>query len=311
MTSETIKKIATVTYTATAAGIVARFYAGEQSPETFTREHLYKTRAAAEKAGKRFIAKMNNPVEQIPAKVIKRAGKYREMITAAEKAIDNGEPGSLKLSISPANAKMGPVPSVSLMPICTCPLPAWYTCGVYCYAAAMADNTARGNIAKAYARNTAILKKRPDIYWAAVRNTIAGSRFFRFHVAGDCPNMDYIREVFRAAVDFPKCDILIFTKRFNDFNSVIHEHGGKVPENLHIMYSGGPGIEFNNPYNIPVAMFIPAGKETPEEYAACGGCCYDCGCRGCGCWNLNPGQILALNEHGNGHKRTNKGSETK
>jgi len=238
---------------------------------------------------------------KISDKVKARGKRYADKVKAAKAAILAGEPGADRVTISAGNDKMGAVKSVSLMPLTTCPFRAWGTCGNYCYACAMADNGARKNVAASYARNTAVWLADPGKYWAAVRAAVAGSRFFRFHVAGDIPTADYCAEMFRTAADFPKCDILVFTKQFEIVNAEIAARGGSIPANLHIMFSGGPEIDMKNPYNIPVALFIPYGETAPENAKVCGGNCLECGCRGVGCWQLAAGDILALHEHGNGH----------
>lgn len=241
---------------------------------------------------------------EITDKVRRREARYTAAVRAAKNAILGGEDTAAeRVTISRGNDKMGAIPSVSLMPLTTCPECARATCGNYCYAAAMADNGARKNIAASYARNTAIALTNPAGYWAAVRGAIAAARFFRFHVSGDAISREYVAEIFRAAEDFPRCDILIFTKRFAWFNVEISARGGVIPGNLHVMFSGGAGIEIPNPYRIPVALFVPHGEEIPAEAKICGGNCLECGCRGVGCWQLAAGDVLALKEHGNGHKR--------
>lgn len=296
---ETIKTIGTVNWNYKENYIRLDFFAGDNN---FIESREYRTTAAAKRGEKAFFNRLNKLEYTIPDKVKRRYDRYADKVAAAIAGIRSGETAPA-VSISAKNDKMGAVPSVSLMPLTTCPGCALKTCGLYCYACAMADNGARASVAAAYARNTAIYKTDPAAYWAQVRAAIAGSRFFRFHVSGDCPDTEYIKQIFNAAGDFSKCDILIFTKRYEWFNKVIAERGGDIPENLHIMFSGGPGLSFDNPYNIPVAMFIPAGETVPDEYKLCGGVCYECGCRGVGCWSAVAGDIIALLEHGNGHKR--------
>ena len=98
---------------------------------------------------------------------------------------------SMKISISAGNRKMGAIPSVSLVPIVTCP--AGVPCAKKCYACRLCR--IRKTVSDAYERNYDILIKNPAAYWAQVKAAAMVTRYFRFHVAGDIPTADYFAEM--------------------------------------------------------------------------------------------------------------------
>lgn len=242
-----------------------------------------------------------DPLASASKKVLRRRARYAAKIKEAAEAIKAG--AAKHVCISPKNDKMGPVPSVSLAPLATCPFRALGTCGEYCYACGTADNGCRRGVLESWARNTAIYALDPEAYWMQVRAAIIGSRFFRFHVAGDIPTPAYAAELFKTAEAYPATDMLIFTKQYEYCNTEIEKRGGTWPKNLKLLYSAGPGLDVVNPYNVPLAVFVPAGEETPDGVKECGGNCFNCFCAGVGCWMLEPGDAVALHEHGNGHPR--------
>ena len=140
---------------------------------------------------------------------------------------------NVKVSISPGNTKMGAVPSVSLPPVVTCA--AGCTCAKKCYAAKLCR--LRANVRNAYQRNLDILTHDPAAYWLQVETAIATSRYFRFHVSGDIVDDAYFMHMVEIARTNPHCEILCFTKKYDIVNSHISIIG-KLPQNLHIVFSG-------------------------------------------------------------------------
>ncbi len=198
--------------------------------------------------------------------------------------------------ISHGNSKMGEVPSVSLLPIATCPTRCHGRCASVCYAAKLANM--RPAVLKAYAYNTALALYRPDLYWLGVFDAIAASRFFRFHVSGDilAGRSNYFEHMVLAARIYPHCEILAFTKRFEVVNDWIEENG-PLPENLHIIFSGWQDMPVPNPHNLPMSQVIFKGCEPDPSWKQCGGNCLKCGCRGIGCWTLAAGETVAFKKH--------------
>ena len=92
-----------------------------------------------------------------------------------------------EVSISSANKKMGKISSVSLPSVVTCRKCA---CQQKCYARKL--ERLRPAVAAAYKRNLDVLQSDPDTYWREVEAAIMLSRFFRFHVSGDIPDITYL-----------------------------------------------------------------------------------------------------------------------
>ena len=236
------------------------------------------------------------------AKIMEKVkGFYNEKVlrkfnNALKKAIELVKSGEdLRVRISNKNSKMGEVASVSLLPFLTCPDCCKTTCGKKCYAAKLANM--RKQSLFAYAINTALVMCRPDVFWAQVNAAVMAVRFFRFHVSGDIINMDYFLHMIEIAKNNPYTEILVFTKRYSVVNEWIDKNG-KLPENLHILFSGWKDLDPINPHNLPETNVILKGEETfPENWKICGGNCFNCACRGLGCWKAAAGEVIAFHEH--------------
>lgn len=218
----------------------------------------------------------------------------QKMADALQEAMGEVKSGSVTaVSVSHGNVKMGAVPSVSTLPFLTCPGRCKGTCGKECYAAKIA--LLRPSVMKSYARNTALLMLRPDVYWAGVEYAVKGNRFFRLHVSGDIRNDEDFAEITGIAARNTGCQILMLTKRWEVVNTWIDENGD-LPENLHVLFSGWEGLETINPHNLPETNVY--GQEGPQDnWLLCGGNCYECGCRGTGCWMARKGDIIAFKKH--------------
>lgn len=201
--------------------------------------------------------------------------------------IQDGE--KLAVSISAANSKMGAVSSVSLLPYITCP----FKCAD-CYAAKLA--ALRPSVRNAYARNTALAQEDLAEYMRQVELAALGVRFFRWHVSGDILNAEYFRHMVKIAVFNPHTEFLAFTKRYGIVNAFLDECGA-LPKNLHIIFSEWDGVEMPNPYNLPTAAVVRPGCEPADDWKICGGNCFECACRGVGCWQLKKGETIAFKLH--------------
>lgn len=197
------------------------------------------------------------------------------------------------VSISHGNSKMGDISSVSLPSRVTCP-----HCGCWfeCYANKL--ERIRPSVAKAYKNNLEVLQKDPDTYWREVEAAIMTSRFFRFHVSGDIPDENYLQNMVKIATEQRHCEILCFTKRYEMVNDFLRS-GGKIPENLHIVFSGWVGLEMANPFLLPEAhVRYKDGSTTARADALeCGGNCTDCARTDSGCWTLKSGEQVVFDKH--------------
>ncbi len=199
----------------------------------------------------------------------------------------------MQISISPSNAKMGAIPSVSLPSVITCRT---CDCQTKCYAKKL--ERLRSNVRAAYQRNLDILNSDPVQYWREVEAAIMCSRFFRFHVSGDIPDGLYFANMVAVAHRNPHCQILCFTKKFELVNQAI-DSGTNIPENLHLIFSGWKGLTIPNKYNLPEAhVRYRDGTTTAREDAEiCSGNCSDCAITDSGCWTLKAGEQVVFNEH--------------
>ena len=199
----------------------------------------------------------------------------------------------MSVSISPGNIKMGSIASVSL--------PSWITCRMCgCWAKCYGHKLEllRPNVADAYMKNLEILQKDPDTYWREVEAAIMVSRFFRFHVSGDIPDVDYLNRMVEVSARNHHCEILCFTKKYELVNEFM-DNGGVIPGNLHMIFSGWTGLEMVNPYSFPEAhvRYRDGSTTARDDALPCGGNCTECAKTDGGCWILKPGQQVVFNEH--------------
>ncbi len=201
---------------------------------------------------------------------------------------------NIEVKISQGNSKMGIISSVSLPTGITCRDDC--ECIKKCYAKKI--ERLRPSVRKTYENNYQILKSDPALYWREIETSIKMSRFFRFHVAGDIPDRDYLECMVKVAYNNPKCEILCFTKKYSIVNEYIHANKC-IPDNLHIVFSGWRGIPMDNPYNLPEAhVRYRDGTTTARDDAhECLGNCTKCAIIDTGCWVLKSGEQIIFNEH--------------
>jgi hypothetical protein len=197
------------------------------------------------------------------------------------------------VKISKGNSKLGQIPSVSLPSIKTCRQCA---CREKCYAQKL--ERLRPAVRNAYQHNLQVLVNEPDTYWREVEASVMMSRFFRFHVSGDIPNAEYLKNMVSVASRNPHCEILCFTKRYEMVNEFIRQNG-ELPSNLHMIFSGWVDLEMVNPFSLPEAhvRYRDGSTTAREDAVECGGNCTECALIEGGCWNLQEGQQVVFNEH--------------
>lgn len=214
----------------------------------------------------------------------------------------------MTVKISPGNSKMGAIPSVSLPAGSTCPKNA--PCYGKCYARRL--ERFRKTVHESYVQNYEILKSDPETYWREVEAAVMMNRYFRFHVAGDIPDADYLEHMIGIAKRNPHCEILCFTKKYGIVNDYISgawleiDRGPSalpsdvpIPPNLHLIFSAWRGFEMENPWNLPEAHVVYKDGTTTARANAipCGGNCTNCAKTNGGCWNLKYGEQLTIREH--------------
>lgn len=200
------------------------------------------------------------------------------------------------VKISPGNSKLGAIPSVSLSSVATCRV---CGCNTKCYARKL--ERLRPNVAAAYRHNLEVLQMSPDTYWREVEGAVMMNRYFRFHVSGDIPDMEYLKMMCQVASRQTHCQILCFTKRYELVNNYIDTYG-PLPSNLQMLFSAWPELDMDNPHELPEAhvRFSRAGSTytTAGEHAIeCEGNCTECALTFGGCWSLKKGEQVVFNEH--------------
>ena len=196
------------------------------------------------------------------------------------------------VSISKGNSKMGAIPSVSLPACITCNPGA--PCFKLCYAAKI--TRLYKTVKTAYENNLTILKENPAEYWQQVKNGAKMARYFRYHVSGDIPNLEYFNNMVVLAQELPHTSFLAFTKQYNIVNEYLNA-GGVIPSNLKVIFSNWGAWKTENPHGLPECEIILKGNEPAPEWKICGGNCTECACRGIGCWELKNGETIAIYQH--------------
>ena len=201
------------------------------------------------------------------------------------------------VSISKENTKMGPIASVSVLPLVTCPGCARETCGKNgCYAVKIA--CLRPAVAAAYARNTVYRLMDPRGFYSEIIEyvLITGCRFFRFHVSGEISRQIDADAIATVADICRHCTFLTFTKQYEMINDYI-DRAGDLPDNWQVVFSAWKDLPMENPYDLPVAVVVEKGEKAPENAHICGGNCFECAAAGVGCWNLGRGEKVVFPKH--------------
>lgn len=150
---------------------------------------------------------------------------------------------------------------------------------------------------RTYAINTALAMHRSDQYFQEINEFLKSQRFFRYHVSGDILNAEYFKRMVQTAEENPKCDILVFSKRYEIINDDIKQHGD-LPDNLHILMSGWyDKLHPDNPYHLPETNLFDEKHPPEPDWLICGGNCFNCACRGLGCWTAKNGDTIAFHKH--------------
>ena len=180
-----------------------------------------------------------------------------------------------RVTISRGNRKLGAIMNVSIQPVQCCPK------GIPCAEGgcyALKSLRLYPKTRKAWAKNARIAKTNPRSYFSQISNSIADRkpRYFRWHVAGDILNVDYLRQMCRIAAHNPRTQFLVFTKAFDIVNA--YENREALPRNLVVIFSAWPGVRIVNPHGHRIA-WMQDGREdrVPEDAIRCLDGCETCG----------------------------------
>lgn len=199
--------------------------------------------------------------------------------------------------ISLNNTKLGAaIPSINLPVGYTCRPDA--PCFKKCYAR-------KGRFA--FSRNKALLegnfdvwKSAPHLYEMAAICACTGFKFFRWHSAGDIPDMSYLQMMVRVAKACPEVTFLCFTKKYGLINTYLDAN--ELPLNLTIVFSAWQKFLPENPYDLPIAYIRLKHDDggnslIPDDAHQCPGFCGACAETECSCWRLERGQSVVFDEH--------------
>lgn len=183
---------------------------------------------------------------------------------------------NLDAVVSTGNKKIGNTLNVSLAPVITCANCSG--CMAYCYdiKAVMAYK----NVLNARAKNTALFMECPekyfdDIEWAIEKRK--SNKYFRWHVSGDIPNMNYLENMVRIARKYPEWAFWTYTKNYRVVNEYVRQYGkDSIPSNLSIMFSEWKGMPMVNPYGFPEFRVVLKNDKKPEGVRWCCGNCNEC-----------------------------------
>ena len=208
--------------------------------------------------------------------------------------------GSVKfggLTLMLGNSKLGRVMHINLPPpkCCDHALPCY---GNGCYA--MKFWRLRKVCRDTWTANWDALMKDRDAYFGAVavaiNHKLGPGSLFRWHSAGDIPDLDYLHRMIRVARAFPQVRFWSTTKKYD--LARIARRRWKFPANFNLVISAWPGKPL--PRNIaagwPTAwMRDPENPDPriPPEAFECGGGCDTCG----HCWQMRKGESVVFDKH--------------
>lgn len=195
---------------------------------------------------------------------------------------------ALQVAISYGNRKIGRVMNVSTAAIFTCGGNC-AQCQNLCYdikAALQYDN-----VRQARARNTAMSRKARALFFQQIDDAMTRRRrnkYFRWHVAGDIQDADYLTRMIENARKHPDFKVWTYTKQYDIVNAYVAGHGGDrhvaIPSNMVIMYSEWRGLPMVNPYGFPEFRVIFNGENVPSDCTwICPGNCDICKAQNRGC----------------------------
>lgn len=181
--------------------------------------------------------------------------------------------GEIPMCISDGNKKIGRVMNVSLPPIISCGNCS--ECQKLCYDI-KACNQYPNTVIDARARNFSILKRNREGYFERIRRAIARRRknlYFRWHVAGDIMDADYLDHMNWIAEQFPEFIFWAYTKMYGIVNDYCGDRGREmIADNLSIMFSEWRGMPMENPHGFPEFRVVFKDEVEPVGFYCPGNC---------------------------------------
>ena len=225
-------------------------------------------------------------------------GRVKDMVDQRDNFISSGEVDNIHVKLQKGNTKTGNnCWTVSLIPIADCKN--CIGCKQECYD--VINVCFQPKVKTDRARNSAIHKYDIGRYW---REIDLGIKYncvteLRLNVGGDFSYEDfkYLKEL---GDNNPQCDILFFTKSYDDVNKFLDEN--QFPENVHCIMSAWNNMQMDNRHNLPCSHVLYVdGTTTAPKYGAiyCGGNCSVChyNKHENGCWGLKKGEHVIFPAH--------------
>ena len=157
------------------------------------------------------------------------------------------------------------------------------------------------NVKKSHLENYIFYSENQDLYFNKINEFLNDDvviyKYFRWHMAGDIIDMNYLYGMIKLAKKNKKTKFLAFTKKFDLVNMYLAVNG-ELPKNLIILFSAWDNkFEVPNPYNLPVAYVKfkndRLNPNIPQSAKHCQGDCSSCRI----CWNLKKGESTILHQH--------------
>lgn len=224
--------------------------------------------------------------------IMGRVQKMIELRTEFEKDIDN-----VHVKLQQGNSKTGKnVYTVSLIPIADCGHNC-KECKKECYDVINVCFQPKVQVDRA--RNSAVHRKDINRFWEEVSYGIKYNcvQAIRINVGGDVCKED-LPLINKVAKENPKCDILFFTKSYEEVNEFLGNN--EFEPNVHCIMSAWKDTPMNNPYGLPVSHVLYAdGFTTAPEYGShyCQGNCAHCHYNEEGCFTLKKGESVIFPAH--------------
>lgn len=229
----------------------------------------------------------------------KRLQRMMTLREQYEADIDN-----VHIKLQKGNSKTGSnCYTISLIPIADCLNCSG--CWIDCYD--IQHDCIYPSVIDSRAKNSAVHRKDRKRFWQEVDAEIKEKCVtqLRLNVGGDLDFADF--EFIRAVGEWnPQCDILFFTKNYDEHNAFIdmyiatYPNNFGYPDNVKPIYSAWIGMEMKNPYGVPVSHVLwEDGSTTAPEYGSyfCGGNCSRCHFNKEGCWTLKNGESVIFEAH--------------
>lgn len=175
----------------------------------------------------------------------------------------------MRIHISTGNDKIGNTPNVSLPPIISCRNRP--PCFDRCYAVKFYKGCPEAR--QAWDENWKLYNENWQQYFYEIALYINDNKpsYFRWHVSGDCPDGNYMLQVFKVCSWFPKTKFLMYTKQFD---MLVLCGLNRIPNNLTVMLSMWPYL---NVPNVPKRrIWITGDLRCPPRAFMCPGKCESC-----------------------------------